>query len=479
MQSELPEETQSLLEADPPGPTALFPHESQTLHRWWWRCVLAVPAFVLTFVVARGTPWAASPELAMPLPRLQQLFQVPRDGDEPHIKMPDVNSMMTGGDDSCDHSDPDCAGGDMMLDPDQKKALAQGNAQSGGLRAKAESVFQNWPGGVVKYAWDPNIDARARRLLEEAMPQWKAKTCIDFSEVTAGKGVVTFMSSKKGCHAHVGYNSHYAHRLNLQMPGCNKIGIAIHELGHVIGLLHEHSRPDALKYIQFQHRNMNEFGKKNLKTDSRVPTAKIPYDMASVMHYGAWAGAKNSGRTEQTKTMTVKKKDVFGNCQMGQRLYLSEGDIVTVNRLYQCPNHYCADLHEHCNHWKRRGYCRHTHKSWMEQNCPHACGTCKCEDTAHYANKCPVWASWDICVRGKKGSAQDKRFMKDHCRKSCGMCLVEDALACKDLKIYDDVNGCSKHKHATFGGIPACQNHWFAGNCPVTCDLCPHRPFCF
>lgn len=478
MQSQLPKENQSLLRADPVTPTAVLPHESQKLHRQWWRYALAVPALVLTLVVAVGALWAASPELATPPKRLQLLFQEPADGDEPHIKKPDADSMMTGGDDSCDHSDPDCAGGDLLLDPDQRKALAQGSI---GIKAKGASVFQNWPGGVVKYAWDPSIDARAKRLLEEAMPQWRAKTCIKFSETAAGKGVVTFMSSKKGCHAHLGYGSSYARRLNLEMPGCNKIGIAIHELGHVIGLLHEHARPDAVDYIKFQHQNMNQFGKSTLKTDSRVPTAHVPYDMASVMHYGAWAGAKSTSRTEQTKTMTVKKKDVFGNCKMGQRLYLSEGDIVTVNRLYRCPNHYCADLHGHCKVWQGRGFCGNKYKAWMEQNCPHSCGICECKDTDRYANKCPKWASWDICVRGKKGTAQHKRFMKDHCRKSCGMCLVEDALACKDLKVWNDVNGCSKakRKRSTIRGVPVCQNHWFAGHCPVTCDLCPHRPFCY
>merc|ERR1712190_554458 len=103
------------------------------------------------------------------------------------------------------------------------------------------------------------------------------------------------------------------------------------------------------------------------------------------MHYAAWAGAASPTRTEQTKTITVKKNDVWGDCQVGQRSFLSEGDIVKVNRLYKCPHHLCADLHKHCKSWQEQGNCHNKYKAWMDENCPHSCGVCTCKDTDSYA----------------------------------------------------------------------------------------------
>ena len=39
---------------------------------------------------------------------------------------------------------------------------------------------------------------------------------------------------------------------------CDKFGIVVHELGHVIGFWHEHTRPDRDNHIQIIYQNIQE-----------------------------------------------------------------------------------------------------------------------------------------------------------------------------------------------------------------------------
>lgn len=457
----------------------------------WARLALASLALALVAGVVL-LPASSEQRPQLRAAALQEKFKVPPDATAPHIQAPASSHMMGLGEEGCSHSDSDCVEGDELLDPDQREAIeARRLEEQNGttFQAYARSLRYNphngviklWPGGVVKYAWERGINPAARKAIEEGMLQLEAKTCVKFQESTAGKGVVLFKSSGEGCNAHIGWNPHHQHHLNLQPPGCAHVGIAIHELGHTIGLRHEHARPEALQYIQFNLNNADEWWKQWLKTyhNAGDMSAGLPYDMGSIMHYGAWAGAKRHDNRDATKTITVKKVDVFGNCQVGQRKYLSQGDILTTNRWYGCPNHFCADLNTHCKSWQRQGNCKNKYKEWMAQNCPHTCGKCECKDNDKHEKDCPGWAKAGYCLRGEKGTAHNKQFMIENCPKSCGNCLMEDASLCKDKTIWNDPNGCSKHKTGMHEGKPWCKNSWFASQCPQSCNLCPHQPFCW
>ena len=83
--------------------------------------------------------------------------------------------------------------------------------------------------------------------------------------------------------------------------GCLDVGTILHEIGHVIGLWHEQSRPDRDDYVRVVERNiadgyLNQFGKRPLnETTSR----RFPYDYRSVMHYAKTDFSKNGKPTIQ------------------------------------------------------------------------------------------------------------------------------------------------------------------------------------
>ena len=70
------------------------------------------------------------------------------------------------------------------------------------------------------------------------------------------------------------------HRLNLG-SGCVGVGIAIHELLHALGFLHEHNRPDRDDYVIVNKENIIE-GKniKKLKQSGIDSTTESPYHLS-------------------------------------------------------------------------------------------------------------------------------------------------------------------------------------------------------
>lgn len=130
---------------------------------------------------------------------------------------------------------------------------------------------------------------------------------------------------------------------------CGQIGIMIHEIGHALGLWHEHSRPDRNEYITIRWDNIEPLRYKNFARSSvdAIDSLGTPYDIGSIMHYGATSFGRRDPHTGLKRTtIELVDKDRQPGVKMGQRLALSSTDIQQMNLLYRCSKtgKYCSTL---------------------------------------------------------------------------------------------------------------------------------------
>eukprot|EP00929_Paragymnodinium_shiwhaense_P042030 TRINITY_DN21825_c0_g1_i3.p1 TRINITY_DN21825_c0_g1~~TRINITY_DN21825_c0_g1_i3.p1 ORF type:complete len:295 (+),score=16.21 TRINITY_DN21825_c0_g1_i3:86-970(+) len=251
--------------------------------------------------------------------------------------------------------------------------------------------------------------------------------------------------------------------LNLDPNGCNYIGVALHELGHTLGLSHEHERYDRDNYLKV---NVDNVAVEAFKVWFKVGPWRnavihdIPYDLSSIMHYDETAFAKNG-----TKTIEVIREDDWGNCKIGNRQQLSTGDILTVRGLYACSEAFCADRHHKCAHTA----CDGEFKEWMQVHCPAKCGLCTCQnahDPDGESSECEQYVRMGMCPHHPEGTPENQAWMRVNCAKSCGICGPADS-TCVDKN--PDIKGfCSPYD---------CTND-FWGDCQRTCGNCAAEVFC-
>jgi hypothetical protein len=120
------------------------------------------------------------------------------------------------------------------------------------------------------------------------------------------------------------------------------LGALTHELGHALGMYHEHQRPDATKehefgeqlygpYIKILWENIkdNEKAQYEAAADAYVGSdghGYADYDFDSIMHYGS----KHAGKTR------ILPEDAYSGKEFGSTKTPSAGDINQILDMYQC-----------------------------------------------------------------------------------------------------------------------------------------------
>ena len=118
---------------------------------------------------------------------------------------------------------------------------------------------------------------------------------------------------------------------------CDKFGIVVHELGHVVGFWHEHTRPDRDGYIDVIYANILDNQDYNFQKMPREEINSLgeEYDFGSIMHYSR--NTFSRGPFLDTILPKLNQK-THVRPTIGQRTRLSKGDIVQAKKLYHCPS---------------------------------------------------------------------------------------------------------------------------------------------
>jgi len=101
-------------------------------------------------------------------------------------------------------------------------------------------------------------------------------------------------------------------------------GSIIHEIGHALGLFHEHTRPDRENFAQIDWQQVVPGKEINFEVLGAGVQNYGPYDYGSIMHYGEYFFTA-------TGDPTIIVPD---GVSIGQRQGLSEQDARSVNEMY-------------------------------------------------------------------------------------------------------------------------------------------------
>ncbi|CAD7084767.1 unnamed protein product [Hermetia illucens] len=219
------------------------------------------------------------------------------------------------------------------LNEGMMKSLQHHHRVARAVTAKKERV---WDYGVIPYEIDGNFSGAHKALFKQAMRHWENNTCIKFVERDPDMhpNYIIFTVRSCGCCSFVGKRGNGGQAISIGR-NCDKFGIVVHELGHVVGFWHEHTRPDREKHVTIELSNImkGQDYNFNMLTPDDVDSLGMPYDYDSIMHY-----ARNTF-SKGTYLDTILPIEVKGKKrpEIGQRIRLSVGDIAQANLLYKCP----------------------------------------------------------------------------------------------------------------------------------------------
>nr|XP_042899312.1 zinc metalloproteinase nas-7-like [Parasteatoda tepidariorum] len=166
---------------------------------------------------------------------------------------------------------------------------------------------------------------KENNVITRAILEFHYISCVRFISRTNEEDFI-HISREGGCSSYGGRNGG-AQILNLS-PECLYLGIIMHELMQVLGFVHEHTRHDRDEYVTIIWDNIKDDN--FLKLDwYDMSVLNERYDYESILHYHRFTFSKNPGKSP---TLEPKKR----RARIGQRKYLSAGDIRKIKKLYKC-----------------------------------------------------------------------------------------------------------------------------------------------
>ncbi|KAK6726463.1 hypothetical protein RB195_004655 [Necator americanus] len=185
---------------------------------------------------------------------------------------------------------------------------------------------------VIPFTINANYDESQMRIIAVAMRRIEDNTCIRFKPWTNEQSYIQ-IENLGGCWADIGrLGSRSEVSLHHSDKGtCLTTGTVMHELMHVIGLHHEHSRYDRDNFVKVHYENIKKdewYNFEKVNAD-KFTTHGVPYDYMSIMHYGKGAFAP-PGKIA-IETFNPHYQDAIGHANDASR-----SDYLKICRTYQC-----------------------------------------------------------------------------------------------------------------------------------------------
>ncbi|KAH9286599.1 Zinc metalloproteinase nas-27 [Echinococcus granulosus] len=364
----------------------------------------------------------------------------------------------------------------------------------------------SWPKGVIPYIIDKSLfKEEEMKHLATAIEVWNNETCVQFRPYRRSDRHWMRITDGNTCFSeYMGFKGIPGEQtITLSRNGCRFYGLYLHELGHVMGLDHEHARADRDKYLRVNDAGVPEnfklfFTRKSIED---LHTYDSPYDLQSIMHYGRSSfsvyadKAPIDVRDEKMRHMlaAVYVKDIsFWDARILNLHYRCEDRCKNVQPLCPFPGYIdkfckcqtpeafaqrrCVDTHGdlQCQKLADKLEC-YRNASFMTAYCRKTCGFC-------YKNILPATVRPSVACKDRQESCADwarvghcaktSGYMKMMCPESCGFCnLTKDDAGetggCKDRYMYpSDCEAWAKE------GRCASYKMWMHFNCAKSCGVC-------
>ena len=191
-------------------------------------------------------------------------------------------------------------------------------------------VTQPWPGGALPILFDTDISQEQRDRFFRDCALWLPHAgvrCVPHRDETR---FVVVLQSEEGCFASIGAPARASGVgfINLG-DGCWHTDVIAHEVGHVLGMMHEHQRPDRDDYIVVRMENVEE-GKEHNFTKYSTTNVRTSYDFDSLMHYHPTSFSKD----DSSKTMEALPQYADAARRMGLALAPSGLDMAAIAHVY-------------------------------------------------------------------------------------------------------------------------------------------------
>ena len=221
------------------------------------------------------------------------------------------------------------AGAEVRLIEGDIMTGGNGAADAVARRGVAYPRHRLWPGGVMPVRIDPGLDAATVIEVRAAIAAWNRVAGIRIDEFTdlppgaageprdhvrivAGETCASWVGRRRGAQS------------LWVAPVCGR-GALMHELGHALGLEHEHTRTDRDAWIRVRWDNVLPDKRHNFEIAPSNARLLGDYDYDSIMHYGADFFGIDGATTLEPLDPSAR---------IGQRSAPSAGDIAALSRLY-------------------------------------------------------------------------------------------------------------------------------------------------
>jgi Astacin (Peptidase family M12A) len=188
----------------------------------------------------------------------------------------------------------------------------------------------NWPSRTIRWKYDGNPLPSFKNKWAGAMAAWRRDLRFNFVQITGNSGDYILVREN---FARQAYSTSVGRKGGQQIididPSVYQTGSYIHEIGHAVGLNHEHSRPDRGRYIRVITSNIKR---------TWIPQYSVcggcraggSFDFNSIMLYGSYASAETAVNTSRPVMTRLN-----GSTWTANTSGLSAGDKAAVNAKYR------------------------------------------------------------------------------------------------------------------------------------------------